>query len=122
MTCVFGKLVVFCGLVMHPAALSAVNSRATSRTTHPHVCQIRKVSAFDVRCYFVVLVIFYHYKYFYQIKSILSLESNSFLRFKWKKYQIIREKHKQIMCSFILYILFVFKIINNVLMFFKGNG
>lgn len=75
MTHIFGKLVVFCTLVMHPA-LSAVNARQ-----HPEqhnlrdVCQMRKISALDVRCYFVVLLIFCCRKYFHQIKHKVRVES-----------------------------------------------
>lgn len=54
----------FCRLVMHPA-LSAVNSwRLPEQHGLRDVCRIRKRSAFDVGCYFVVLVIFRHSKYF----------------------------------------------------------
>lgn len=96
MTCVFGKLVVFCTLVMHPA-VSAVNSW----TTQSERCLSDKTtSASDVMCYFVVLVIFCQYKHFHQIKQKVSWESNSFLRFKWNKYPIFCGKHIQIMFIF----------------------
>lgn len=48
-----------------------------------------------MRCYFVVLVC--HYKYLYQIRQKVIFLLNDDFRFYWKTYDILREKHIQIM-------------------------